>query len=115
MPFIRVETSAPFSDDQRKALLAGLTKIAVQVIGKPEDYVMTSLAPAAMSMAGARDPAAFVDLRSIGGLGSGNTYKLAEQISGLLHDTLGLAPERIFMNFTDVPGSAWGWNGRTLG
>ncbi len=115
MPLLKLETTVALADDKRKALLASLSKIVAGTIGKPEQYVMVTISPAAILMSGKPGDAAFVDLRSIGGLGGDVNQQLAQKISSLLKESLGVPSNRIYLNFTDVPGGNWGWNGNTFG
>jgi phenylpyruvate tautomerase PptA (4-oxalocrotonate tautomerase family) len=114
MPLLKLETSCAISDDQRKALLSSLSKIVAETIGKPELYVMVTINPAVMLMSGKPDPAAFVDVRSIGGLSAETNRKLSEKICRLLQQLLGLHPERVYLNFADLEGVSWGWNSDTI-
>ena len=115
MPLLKLETTVALADDKKKALLASLSKIVAGTIGKPEQYVMVTIAPAAILMSGKSGDAAFVDLRSIGGLNGDVNQQLARKIGSLLKESLGVPPDRIYLNFTDVPGANWGWNGDTFG
>jgi phenylpyruvate tautomerase len=115
MPLLKLETTVALADDKKKTLLASLSKIVAGTIGKPEQYVMVALSPAAMLMSGKPSAAAFVDLRSIGGLSDDVNRQLAQKICKLLRESLGMPPDRIYLNFTDVPGANWGWNGDTFG
>lgn len=76
---------------------------------------MVTASPAAILMSGQPGDAAFVDIRSIGGLTSEVNRKLSEQVCKLLSDSLGIAPERVYLNLTDVGAGNWGWNGSTFG
>ena len=76
---------------------------------------MVAASRAAIQMSGSPGNAAFVDVRSIGGLTDDVNRKLSQKVSQLLHDSLGIPPNRIYLNFTDVPASHWGWNGNTFG
>ena len=115
MPLLKLETTVVISEAKRQALLASLSKIVAEIIGKPERYVMVAAGQAAMQMSGNPGDAAFVDVRSIGGLTDGVNRKLSQKICQLLHDALGIPPNRIYLNFTDVKASHWGWNGSTFG
>ena len=66
-------------------------------------------------MSGKAGEAAFADVRSIGGLNSQVNRDISSRLCMLLRDVLGIAPERIYLNFTDVPAGNWGWNGDTFG
>jgi phenylpyruvate tautomerase PptA (4-oxalocrotonate tautomerase family) len=41
--------------------------------------------------------------------------KLSQQVCKLLNDSLGVPEDRVYLNFTDVEASNWGWNGSTFG
>jgi phenylpyruvate tautomerase len=115
MPLLKLETTAGLSDDKRKALLAALSKIVAETVGKPEDYVMVTVSQAAILMSGKPGEAAFVDLRSIGGLSHEVNRQLSQKLCRLLHESLGVPESRIYLNFADVAASNWGWKGATFG
>lgn len=115
MPYLRLETSAPLTDDVRQRLLIGLSQIISKGLGKPEVYVMISLNPAMMLMSGSNATSAFVDIRSLGGITPETSQELSKSICTILKDVLKVSSERVFLNFTDVPPANWGWNGKTFG
>jgi len=115
MPLLKLETTVVVPEDKRKALLASLSTAVAGTIGKPEQYVMVTVTQAAMLMSGKPGNAALVDIRSIGGLSGDVNRKLSQQICKLLTDSLGVSPDRVYVNFTDVQASDWGWNGTTFG
>jgi len=115
MPLLKLETTVVLSEANRQALLASLSKTVAETIGKPQQYVMVAASQAAMQMSGSPGDAAFVDVRSIGGLTDDVNRKLSQKVSQLLHDSLGIPPNRIYLNFTDVQARHWGWNGSTFG
>jgi len=115
MPLLKLETTASLSDDKRKTLLAALSRIVAETIGKPEDYVMVTVSQAAILMSGKPGEAAFVDLRSIGGLSHDVNRQLSQKLCRLLHESLGVPESRIYLNFTEVAASNWGWKGATFG
>ena len=115
MPLLKLETAVVLPEEKRKALLAALSKTVAETIGKPEHYVMVTVSQAAMLMAGNPGDAAFVDIRSIGGLTSDVNRKLSQKVCKLLNDSLGIPENRVYLNFTDVEAGNWGWNGSTFG
>jgi phenylpyruvate tautomerase PptA (4-oxalocrotonate tautomerase family) len=115
MPLLKLETTVALPEDKRKALLASLSKAVAGTIGKPEQYVLVTVSQTAMLMSGKAGDAAFVDIRSIGGLTDDVNRKLSQQICKLLNDSLGLPPDRVYLNFTDVEANHWGWDGSTFG
>ena len=115
MPLLKLETTVPLPEDKRKPLLAALSKAVAGTTGKPEQYVMVTASQSAMVMSGQAGDAAFVDIRGIGGLNGDTNRKLSQQICKLLKDSLGIAPDRVYLNFTEVEAGNWGWNGGTFG
>src|SRR5208282_2705808 len=115
MPLLKLETTVALSQERREALLASLSEIVAETIGKPQQYVMVTASQAAMQMSGSAGDAAFVDVRSIGGLTGAVNRTLSQKVCQLLHDSLGIPPDRIYLNFTDVKATHWGWNGNTFG
>lgn len=115
MPLLKLETTVTVSEDKRKALLSSLSKVVAGTIGKPEQYVMVTIGQASMIISGRPGDAAFVDIRSIGGLSGDVNRKLSQQVCKLLSDSLGIQSDRVYLNFTEVEAGDWGWNGGTFG
>ena len=115
MPRLKLETTAVLSDEKRQALLASLSRIMAETIGKPEQYVMVDANTTHMLMSGKPGEAAFVDIRSIGGLNGDVNRQLAHKICALLSQSLGLPANRVYLNFSNVEPDNWGWNGSTFG
>jgi len=78
MPLLKLETTVPLPEEKGKLLLAALSKAVAETIGKPEQYVMITVSQSAMLMSGKAGDAAFVDIRSIGGLNN-ETNRLVAQ------------------------------------
>ncbi len=114
MPLLRLETPVVLTDEKQKALLAGLSRLVAETTGKPEGYVMVTITPAAISMSGKTGNAALVDIRGIGGLDEKMNRQLSQNICQLLNQSLGTPQDRIYLNFTEVEGTHWGWNGNTF-
>jgi phenylpyruvate tautomerase PptA (4-oxalocrotonate tautomerase family) len=115
MPLLKLETTVVLTEERRQALLVDLSKAVGEIIGKPQQYVMVAASQSAMMMSGTGDDAAFVDVRSIGGLSGEVNRKLSRKVCQLLNESLGVPPNRIYLNFTEVPAGDWGWNGNTFG
>lgn len=114
MPLIKLDTSVELTADQNQKLLSDLSRIVAEVTGKPETYVMATVQHASICMGGSVVPAAFVDVRGIGGLNSAVNKKLSKAICDCLSTSLGIATDKVYLNFTDVSASNWGWNGGTF-
>jgi len=115
MPLLKLETTVALAGDKQKALLSSLSKIMAETTGKPEEYVMASVSPADIIMSAKSGDAAFVDIRGIGGLSADVNRQLSQKICRLLNDSLGVPQNRIYLNFTEVEASNWGWKGNTFG
>ncbi|CDI02615.1 putative Macrophage migration inhibitory factor [Candidatus Competibacter denitrificans Run_A_D11] len=115
MPLLTLQTSASLSSQQRHDLLAPLSKIVAECIGKPERYVMVAVSEAAMLMGGAEAPAAYADIRSIGGLNNAVNRKLSEGVCRVLQEQLGIPPDRVYLGFSNVSVENWGWDSGTFG
>jgi phenylpyruvate tautomerase len=115
MPLLQLTTTTALSDVQQKELLDALSVLVAESIGKPEQYVMATISTAAMSMSGQAGDAAFADVRSIGGLNRQVNQEITSRLCALLKESLGIAPDRVYLNFTDVTASHWGWNSETFG
>ncbi|BBO70416.1 phenylpyruvate tautomerase [Desulfosarcina alkanivorans] len=114
MPYFSIRTSQTLEASAVTALTRKASAFAAELLGKPESYVMTSLQPgSAMTFAGSHEPAAFIEVRSIG-LAEAHCSAFAEKISAFIHLQLGIDPNRVFIDFTDLPPSRFAWNGKTF-
>ena len=115
MPYLKLDTTVTLSNESRHALLAALSKITAETLGKPEQYMMVAMAQSVMHMSGRSGDAAFVDLRSIGALSDSVNKTLSEKICKAIADALCIPADCIYITFTDVKAGNWGWNGGTFG
>jgi phenylpyruvate tautomerase len=114
MPYLMIQTNRAISPGQREPLLRAASRLLAKELGKPEAYVMVSLSSdVSMLFAGTDEPAAYAELKSIG-LPAGQIKSLSQAISTLLEQQLDIAPARVYIEFADIKGSQWGWNGGTF-
>ncbi|MCP5365495.1 MAG: hypothetical protein H6905_09765 [Hyphomicrobiales bacterium] len=114
MPLLKIHTNVSVDADGQRGLLTDASSCVASSLGKPEQYVMVVVeAGQAVMFAGSEEPAAFIELRSIG-LPQARTPELSEALCGLLQGRLGILPDRVFINFADVPRALWGWNNGTF-
>jgi phenylpyruvate tautomerase len=114
MPLLKLETSQPLDAQKCAALLPALSRIVAESIGKPEEYVMATINHTSILMSAKSGHAAFVDVRSIGGLSRTVNQQISKKVCSLLAQNLGIPPERVYLNFTNVEAENWGWNGNTF-
>jgi phenylpyruvate tautomerase len=116
MPLIQVFTSAVAPEDGVKGLLGELSKLAAARFSKPERWVMTCLVPGLpMTFGGDRAPAAFVAVKNVGKMTGDDTEVLSKEICARVSRALDVPTDRIYIDFADVVGAMWGWNGDTFG
>jgi phenylpyruvate tautomerase len=115
MPLIRIETSAAIPENRRVPVLAACSKVLAETTGKPEQYCMAVLEPVTVLMAGKPTSGAYVDIRGIGGLTPAVNKALSRALCALFQKELGVEPENVYITFTDVPATHWGYNGGTFG
>jgi phenylpyruvate tautomerase PptA (4-oxalocrotonate tautomerase family) len=114
MPLLKITTSVDLTEIHERLLAEG-TRAVVDGMGKPVQWVMVVCERAPMAFGGTTDPCALVELRSLGGLGPDTNAPLTARLTAMLHDIAAIPPQRVFVNFTDVPRQDWGWNDRTFG
>lgn len=116
MPLIKLETSVKCSEKQKNELVFDLSKICAECTGKPESYVLSIVEDGALiSFGGKVKRGAFLEVKSIGGLNDSVNNSLTVKICECLKRELDISPSDVYINFTDVSGVNWGWNGSTFG
>ena len=69
MPMIRVLMSESLNRDKQQALLEAVSTEAAELLDKPESYMMVIIEQGVpISMSASVEPAAFVDVRSVGSI-----------------------------------------------
>jgi phenylpyruvate tautomerase PptA (4-oxalocrotonate tautomerase family) len=116
MPLLHISTSNPPAEElQRAQLLKDLSALVARLLGKPERYVMISLtAREHMLFGGSNAPACYAELKNVGTLTPDQTEELSKALCQELSRGLGVAQDRIYIEFTNAEGAMWGWNGGTF-
>lgn len=114
MPYISIQTNQSFDQSERQSLLKKVTAFAAELLGKSESKFMVHIdAGADMVFAGTDEPAAFVQLKSIG-LPREKCSDYAAQISDFLERELKIPGNRAFIDFTDIDQGMFALNGKTF-
>ena len=114
MPLLRIQTNQTIDAQRHEHVLKQFSHLVAQALGKPEDYTMIALdTDSALMFAGTMQPAAFVELKAIH-LPADLTAELSRLLCERISAELGIEPQRVYLNFTDVPANFWGWNGETF-
>jgi phenylpyruvate tautomerase PptA (4-oxalocrotonate tautomerase family) len=112
MPLVRIQTNVHVESGQE--LLSKLSSRAAGEIGKPEAYVMTALdSDVPMTFGGSSQPLAFIECKSIG-LSESQTEGLSAALCSFCEEELGVAKDRVYIEFSSAKGSMWGWRGGTF-
>lgn len=115
MPLLKITTSTDPTPANDK-LLANLSKLVAERLGKPESYVMTAIEhPARMTFGGTTDPTCYVEVKNIGRFSPEKTQSLSAELCERLSAGLGVQKNRIYIEFTDAQGYLWGHDGDTFG
>ena len=114
MPLLSIETNQDLDDNQSASLLGKVSSATAQMLGKPESYVMVKLTGNPnMMFAGNQQPLAYVELKSLG-LPEDRTTEFSAELCGLLSTEMGIAPDRIYIEFKNGIRHLWGWNNATF-
>jgi phenylpyruvate tautomerase len=118
MPYLNVKTNRQMDGCSRgcieRELLKELSQLLQETLGKPEQYVMVSAELGVpMLFSGTAEPAAFIELKSIG-FDSSKAQEISQKLCGIVQRLLEVPPQRIYIEFTRAEGSMWGWNGGTF-
>ncbi|MEE9397592.1 MAG: phenylpyruvate tautomerase MIF-related protein [Methylococcales bacterium] len=114
MPYIKIRTNIAVSADLKQNLLSAISLKVAEELAKPERYVMAELSENAdLIFSGNNEPAAYVELKSIG-LSETQTQPLSSVICCFLRENFSIQPDRVYIEFTDIPRKYWGWNESTF-
>ena len=115
MPLFRITVSEELEDGQKRKLALEASKLVSGTLGKPESYMQAVVMPKAeITFGGSPGKSAFVEIKSIGSLSPDNCKALSSGICSLLEKELSLPAKRIYIEFSDVKSSFWGWNHSTF-
>ena len=114
MPLLRIQTNRLLDAELQRELPRRASQQVATLLGKPERYVMIALEHnPAMLFAGSDAPLAYLELKSIG-LPAARTAELSRGLCDLVSEQLGIAPDRIYIEFANATGNMWGWDGATF-
>ena len=114
MPYFRIETNGTMDRDAAREAAEKASAFIAGLLGKPEAYVMASVHPETpLVFGGSREPSAIVHLKSIG-LPKERCAELSDRICAFVEASLGIPASRIFIDFKNLDGKMFGWNGQTF-
>lgn len=114
MPYFNIETNKSMEASYVEDFARESSSFACRLLGKPEKYMMVSIRHSvSMIFSGAAEPAAFVQLKSIG-LPREKCEAYSKSICEFIESTLDISPDRIYIDFNNIDGSMFGWNKGTF-
>ncbi len=115
MPLIKTQVSKNLSSDKKEELAKELSAKCAEVLGKPESFVVSIVEDnATITFGGKIRDFAYVELKSIGALGPVMNENLTIEICKVINDIADIDGDKIYIEFSDVPGAYWGWNNKTF-
>ena len=114
MPYLQVTSNIALTDAEKSNALQTLSKTVSELLGKSEDYVMTSWSSVKMTMAASDAPAALICLQSIR-LPDDKIGELSKELTERFGLIAECRSERIYISFENVAPTHWAWNGKPFG
>ena len=113
MPLIQINTSFKSVVDNDDLLQKDISTMVAELTGKPESYVMTMIQrDIKMTFAGSDEPCCFIKVKSIGSL---SPSSMSKSLCELIASKTNINKNRIYIEFSDVKASNWGFNSSTFG
>jgi phenylpyruvate tautomerase len=99
MPLIKIQSSIQSPEKNiLEGLLKQLSADLAKHLGKPESYVMTSFeSEIPMTFGGTIEPACYVEIKSVGTIGSKLTQAMSNNFCQKLEDSLNVPKNRIYI------------------
>jgi hypothetical protein len=114
MPYLKIETNKEMTKSSEQAFLKKASALISQILGKPEKWIMVSLYKGMpMLFDGNAELAAYVELKSIS-LAQDSCPALSKSLCDFLSTELGISSERVYIEFWNINGKMFGWNGGTF-
>ena len=109
MPNIHLQTNLTVTPAASQELKVLLGKAIETIPGKTETWLMVELVGGVdMCFQGQNDPCALVHVELLGSATEAVYEKMTAVVTDCLTKTLDLAPERVYVKYSEYP--RWGWN-----
>jgi len=114
MPYFSIETNKKINNIETEKLTKKASQFLAEMMSKPEQVIMVAIKPGTPLIFGGTDePAAFVRIKALG-LDKGRCQEFSGKVCGFLTKEIGVPGNRVFIEFTDIDGKCFGYNGDTL-
>jgi phenylpyruvate tautomerase len=111
MPLLSITTNQNISDNHN--LLKAASALVAEQCHKPERYVMVKAQQKALFFSGNDQPAAYLELKSLG-LSAEQTTSLSAALCQFMTQQLDIPAERVYIEFASPERAFWGWNKQTF-
>ncbi|XP_062094975.1 uncharacterized protein LOC133800889 [Humulus lupulus] len=103
MPCVYISTNVNLEGVDTDSIFSEATKAVSAIIGKPQNFVMVILkGSVSISFGGNKDPAAYAEVVSMGGINSAVKKELITSLGTILHSKLNIPPPRFFLKVFDT-------------
>lgn len=111
MPFLKVKTSCPITEEQELRLKTELGRAIGLVPGKSEEYLLLEFEDnCRLWLRGEREePIAYIEAAIFGNEAHGGYDAFTAAVTRIFAETLAISPSRIYLKFDDI--IAWGVQG----
>jgi phenylpyruvate tautomerase len=114
MPLAVVKISKELGSEVRQKLYKACNKHLTYVLNKPEKYIMVIIEDKQdIFFAGTTEPAAYLEIKSIGAFTPDQTTELSRMFCSSLKE-IEIPPERVYIEFKDAQRHMWGYNSGTF-
>jgi phenylpyruvate tautomerase len=114
MPYFSIETNKKIDISETEKLMKKASSFLAGMMTKPEQAIMVTIKPGTpLIFGGADEPCAFVQIKALG-LEKKRCPEFSEKVCGFLEKEIGIPGNRVFIEFTDIDGKTFGYNGDTL-
>lgn len=113
MPYILTRVSIPLDAAKREALTETYKEIMKTVLGKGENWTMTTFEDNAVILfQGSDKPCAYVEVKVFGEETASTSEKVTEGICAAITAQCAIPADRIYVSHFGTP--FWGWNGHNF-
>ncbi|KVI11194.1 macrophage migration inhibitory factor homolog [Cynara cardunculus var. scolymus] len=103
MPCVQISTNVCLDGVDTDSIFSEATKAVAEIIGRPEKFVMVILkGSVAISFERNKEPAAYAEIISMGGITSETKKKLIFQLGTILLEKLSIPRTRFFVKVFDT-------------
>ncbi|MDH5301048.1 MAG: phenylpyruvate tautomerase MIF-related protein [Gammaproteobacteria bacterium] len=114
MPVIHIRTNTHHNHQEIQSICQQASRLASEILGKPEHYVMALVeCNQTLSLAGDDNPAAYLEIKCLG-LDENRTDDFSRRICLFMYQSMGILPERCYIEFSSPHRHMWGWNNNTF-